>query len=141
MANYDFLQEKFKALSDIENQLRERFEGMPQSSRFSLDGQIIGAFAEQIIAEWYDLTLCNGVGYDATTGDGRHVEIKVRSGTLNRYHLRNSADDTILLYYRRIQGTPDVPFNIQEFFNGTVGDFRNRNANPNLLQKLDNPKQ
>ncbi len=141
MGNYDFLQAKFRELSAIETQLRNHFEGRPLSSRFSLDGQIIGAFAEQIIAEWYGLTLCNQRGYDATTRDGRHVEIKVRSGTLNAYHLRHSADDTILLYFKRIQGTNEIPFNIELKFNGTVGDYRNRKESCDLLKVIDKNKQ
>lgn len=141
MGKYDFLQAKFRELSAIETQLRNHFQGKPMSSRFSLDGQIIGAFAEQIIAEWYGLTLCNQKGYDATTSDGHKVEIKVRSGTLNAYHLRSSADDTILLYYRRIQGTDETPFNIVLQFNGTVRDFKDGKENCDLLKVIDKNKQ
>jgi hypothetical protein len=98
---YTVLNDKFIELLKIEKELEGivRQYRKETSSKFSLDGQIIGAFAEQIVALAYDLTVIpNKKGYDAETNDGtnRKVEIKVRSGKdkVLKKHLTQSIELT-----------------------------------------------
>lgn len=78
-------------------QLTARLEALFPGRRFTPDGHLVGSIGEVLAAARYGLTLSRASesGHDATTPDGRRVQIKVTQG--KRVALSSAPDFLIVL--------------------------------------------
>lgn len=100
------LSEKIRALYAIVNDLETAYPGR----RFTLDGHLIGSIGEVVAAEAFDLKLLPNsfAVHDATTHDGRLVQIKVTQR--DRIALSSCPEYLLVLYINK-GGSWDVVYN------------------------------
>jgi hypothetical protein len=93
MKTIDDIPEIIQALYGIVAELQELFPGRP----FTPDGHLVGSLGEAIASHDYGLCLRppSTQGYDASTLDGKKVEIKITQGT--REALRSQPDHLLVL--------------------------------------------
>jgi hypothetical protein len=113
----------FKQLCAIEKELSDM-----SHKNFSLDGHLVGSFAEEIAAIAYDLELSetsNEKHIDAKTRDGKNVQIKVRRKVKHvefTDNFLNEQNDLIVLIFHIDRGIDDL--NLQEVYNGNLGKIK-----------------
>lgn len=114
------LQDSFSKLIKIEDDLKDTFGGDPFSSKFSLDGVLLGSFGEVVAALCYDLTLNEDnsqAGFDAITKDDKKVEIRtVRKS--KSFKISSKADYLLCLYIN--SESKDLVF--EEIYNGSANN-------------------
>lgn len=109
----------FKQLCAIEKELSDM-----SHKDFSLDGHLVGSFAEEIAAIVYDLELSESSSekhIDAKTRDGQRVQIKVRRKVNNVGFTDNflkEEDDLIVLIFQIDSESDDL--NLKEVYNGNL---------------------
>lgn len=95
----------------------EELERLHPGRRFTPDGHLVGSLGEAAAEAMFDLVLTppSTAGHDATTPDGRRVEIKATYGTSGvaiRSTSFDTADAFVVLRLSRIPGQrPDVVYN------------------------------
>jgi hypothetical protein len=124
----------FKQLCAIEKELSDI-----SRKNFSLDGHLVGSFAEEIAAIAYDLELSkssNEKHIDAKTRNGQKVQIKVRRKCQHITFTDNflkEQDDLIILIFHIDRKTNDL--DLQEVYNGSLGKIKELIRNKNTKSK------
>src|SRR4051794_18279082 len=80
-------------LYDLVGELERSFPGRP----FTLDGHLVGSLGEVLASHHYNLELlpCSAECHDATTNDGRLVQVKATQGTT--VALRSQPDHLLVI--------------------------------------------
>jgi hypothetical protein len=86
----------------------DRLESLFPGRKFTLDGHLVGSIGEVIAAYMFDLNLLRGSnkGHDATTKDGRNIEVKLTQG--NGVAIRHEPDHLIVLQREKNQSVKVV---------------------------------
>jgi hypothetical protein len=105
--DWDEVVEHLDALYDASESLERIFEGR----KFTLDGHLVGSVGEVVAAYMFDLDLnaASTMAHDATTHDGKNVEIKLTQRS--SVSIRHEPDHLIAMH--RPKGGP-----IRVVFNG-----------------------
>ena len=105
--DHDRFRKLIRQLYSVVKELEQMFPGR----HFTPDGHTVGSIGESIVAYAYDLQLApaSNPGFDATTADGRQVEIKATQA--KRVAFRSCPEYAIVIRIKR-----DGDFD--EFYNG-----------------------
>lgn len=90
-----------RSLLDTLYSATDRMERLFPGRKFTLDGHLVGSIGEVIAAYMFDLDLLRGSnkGHDATSRDGRLVEVKFTQG--NRVAFRHEPDHLTVLQRKK----------------------------------------
>jgi len=114
----------------------DRLETLFPGRKFTLDGHLVGSIGEVLAAYMFDLSLLRGSnkGHDATTHDGRKVEVKMTQG----YSVAIRYEPDHLIVLQRIKGSK-----VNVVFNGpgtiiwkNAGKLQSNGQRPISVQKL-----